>query len=72
MFVSTNYKPGLFNAHTMIFIVHISTNVNKLCLNHFILTATATVYITMCILKNGFNFMRRLRVLCQQSVMLGQ
>ena len=28
----------------------------------FILTATATVYITMCILKNGFNFMRRLRV----------
>ena len=28
----------------------------------FILTATATVYITTCILKNGFNFMRRLRV----------
>ena len=28
----------------------------------FILTATATVYITMCILENGFNFMRRLRV----------
>ena len=28
----------------------------------FILTATATVYMTTCILKNGFNFMRRLRV----------
>ena len=28
----------------------------------FILTATATVYITTCILKNGFNFMRRLHV----------
>ena len=28
----------------------------------FILTATATVYITTCILKNGFDFMRRLRV----------
>ena len=28
----------------------------------FIYTATATVYITTCILKNGFNFMRRLRV----------
>ena len=28
----------------------------------FILTATATVYITTCILKNGFNFMRCLRV----------
>ena len=28
----------------------------------FILTATANVYITTCILKNGFNFMRRLRV----------
>ena len=27
-----------------------------------ILTATVTVYITTCILKNGFNFMRRLRV----------
>ena len=28
----------------------------------FILTATATVYMTTCILKNDFNFMRRLRV----------
>ena len=28
----------------------------------FYLTATATVYITTCMLKNGFNFMRRLRV----------
>ena len=26
-------KPSLFNAHTMIFIVHIFMNVNKLCLN---------------------------------------
>ena len=32
------------------------------CFFDFILTATATVYITTCILKNGFNFMRRLRV----------
>ena len=28
----------------------------------FILIATATVYMTTCILKNGFNFMPRLRV----------
>ena len=28
----------------------------------FTLTATATVYMTTCILKNVFNFMRRLRV----------
>ena len=33
MFVSIYYKPSLFNAHTMIFIVHIFMNVNKLCLN---------------------------------------
>ena len=33
MFVSIYYKPSLFNAHTMILIVHISMNVNKLCLN---------------------------------------
>ena len=31
--VSIYYKPSLFNAHTMIFIVHIFMNVNKLCLN---------------------------------------
>ena len=34
MLVSIYYKPSLFNAHTMIFIVHIFMNVNKLCLNH--------------------------------------
>ena len=28
----------------------------------FILTATATVHMTICILKNGFNFMRHLHV----------
>ena len=28
------YQPSLFNAHTMILIVHIFMNVNKLCLNH--------------------------------------
>ena len=33
MFVSIYYEPSLFNAHTMIFIVHIFMNVNKLCLN---------------------------------------
>ena len=33
MFVSIYYKPSLFNAHTMILIVHIFTNVDKLCLN---------------------------------------
>ena len=33
MFVSIYYKPSLFNAHTMISIVHIFMNVNKLCLN---------------------------------------
>ena len=33
MFVSIYYMPSLFNAHTMIFIVHIFMNVNKLCLN---------------------------------------
>ena len=34
MFVSIYYKPSvLFNAHTMILIVHIFMNVNKLCLN---------------------------------------
>ena len=33
MFVVTYYKPSLFNAHTMILIVHIFMNVNKLCLN---------------------------------------
>ena len=30
MFVSIYYKPSLFNAHTMILIVHIFMNVNKL------------------------------------------
>ena len=33
MFVSIYYKPSLFNAYTMIFIVHIYMNANKLCLN---------------------------------------
>ena len=33
MFVSIYYKPSLFKAHTMILIVHIFMNVNKLCLN---------------------------------------
>ena len=33
MFVSIYYKPGLFNAHTMILIGHIFMNVNELCLN---------------------------------------
>jgi len=33
MFVSIYYKPSLFNAHTMILIVHIFMTVNKLCLN---------------------------------------
>ena len=33
MFVSIYYKPSLFNAHTMILIVHIFMNVNKLYLN---------------------------------------
>ena len=33
MFVSIYYKPSLFNAHTMILIVHIFMNANKLCLN---------------------------------------
>ena len=37
MFVSIYYKPSLFNAHTMILIVHISINVNKLCLNQRVL-----------------------------------
>ena len=31
--LSIYYKPSLFNAHTMILIVHIFMNVNKLCLN---------------------------------------
>ena len=30
MFVSIYYKPSLFNAHTMILIVHIFMNVNKI------------------------------------------
>ena len=33
MFVSIYYKPTLFSAHTVILIVHIFMNVNKLCLN---------------------------------------
>ena len=33
MFASIYYKPSLFNAHTMILIVHIFMNVNKPCLN---------------------------------------
>ena len=33
MFVSIYYKPSLFNAHTMVLIVHIFMNVNKLCIN---------------------------------------
>ena len=33
MFVIIYYKPGLFNAHTMILIGHIFMNVNELCLN---------------------------------------
>ena len=39
MFVSIYYKPSLFNAHTMILIVHIFMNVNKLCLNQHELEA---------------------------------
>ena len=34
MFVSIYYTPSLFNAHTMILIVHIFMNVNKLCLKN--------------------------------------
>ena len=36
MFVSIYYKPSLFNAHTMILIVHIFMNVNKLSLNQYV------------------------------------
>ena len=36
MFVSIYYKPSLFNAHTLILIVHIFMNVNKLCLNQLL------------------------------------
>ena len=32
--MSIYYKPSLFNAHTMIFIVHIFMDVNQLCLIH--------------------------------------
>ena len=39
MFVSIYYKPSLFNAHTMILIVRIFMNVNKLCLNQHELEA---------------------------------
>ena len=46
MFVSIYYKPCLFNAHTMILIVHIFMNVNKLCLNQsFSLKPVAVVNI---------------------------
>ena len=41
MFVSIYYKPSLFNAHTMILIVHIFMNVNKLCLNQLIVRHSA-------------------------------
>ena len=40
MFVSIYYKPSLFNAHTMILIVHIFMNVNKLCLNQELITGS--------------------------------
>ena len=33
MLVSIYYNPSLFNAHTMVLIVHIFMNVNKLALN---------------------------------------
>ena len=50
MFVSIYYKPSLFNAHTMIFIVHIFMNVNKLCLNQMILRSSAHMYIYIVVL----------------------
>ena len=39
MLVSIYYELSLFNAHTMILIVHIFMNVNQLCLNQLYNTA---------------------------------
>ena len=45
MFVSIYYKPRLFNAHTMILIVHIVMNVNKLCLNQTTIPIWVSLFI---------------------------
>ena len=54
--VSICYKPSLFNAHTMILIVHIFMNVNKLCLNQTLARfgyccdcQSMSVYRTLCL-----------------------
>ena len=53
MFVSIYYKPSLFNAHTMILIVHIFMNVNKLCLNQENSAIVATVKRLRLIWREG-------------------
>ena len=53
MFVSIYYKPSLFNAHTMILIVHIFMNVNKLCLNQENSAIVATVKRLRLIWRGG-------------------
>ena len=47
MFVSIHCKSSLFNAHTMILIVHIFMTVNKLCLNQHIFVAVRRILPTM-------------------------
>ena len=62
-------RPYPHNSLSLIFFVGLYGSVHHvffLCICvffGFILTATATVYITMCILGGGFNFVRHLRVL---------
>ena len=47
MFVSIYCKPSLFNAHTMILIVHIFMNVNKLCLNQMSMLSCVDVEVAV-------------------------
>ena len=42
MLVSVYYKPSLFNAHTMILIVHVFMTVNKLCFKPHTQKSTTT------------------------------
>ena len=62
MFVSIYYKPSLFNAHTMIFIVHIFMNVNKLCLNQLSEPDTSTTCLILASTGCGVSKIRVPRI----------
>ena len=65
--------PSLFNAHTMILIVHIFMNVNKLCLNQpCALKNALTRFIVLCRIAGMHAYLRSAHCVVTQFIVLGR